>query len=99
MIHTAPDNTIKRRIYYPVNYIYGGMPTEFQAGLYNSWAVSNESKTQKSVSNLHVTALSNDGVIMAKAHISYDIRDVQFHPESYLSANGHIIIHNWINHI
>jgi len=87
------------RIIDPVDYIFEGMPTEFKAGLYHSWAVSNESKIPKSVSNLRVTALSNDGIIMAIAHVRYDIRGVQFHPESYLSEYGHIIIHNWINHL
>jgi anthranilate synthase component 2 len=87
------------RIIDPVDYIFEGMPTEFKAGLYHSWAVSDESKIQKSVSNLRVTALSNDGIIMAIAHVRYDIRGVQFHPESYLSEYRHMIIHNWINHL
>ena len=87
------------RIIDPVDYIFEGMPTEFKAGLYHSWAVSDESKIPKSVSNLRVTALGNDGIIMAIAHVRYDIRGVQFHPESYLSEYGHIIIHNWINHL
>jgi len=87
------------RIIDPVDYIFEGMPTEFKAGLYHSWAISNESKIPKSVSNLRVTGLGNDGIIMAIAHVRYDIRGVQFHPESYLSEYGHIIIHNWINHL
>ena len=81
------------------DYIFEGMPSEFTAGLYHSWAVSAESKLPESVSDLRVTALSNDGIIMAVAHIRYDIRGVQFHPESYLTEYGHKIIHNWINHL
>jgi anthranilate synthase component II len=87
------------RIIDPVDYIFEGMPTEFKAGLYHSWAVSDESEIPKSESNLRVTALGNDGIIMAIAHARYDIRGVQFHPESYLSEYGHIIIHNWIDHL
>ena len=87
------------RIIDPSDYIFKGMPSEFEAGLYHSWAVCVERSIRESVSNLHVTALSNDGIIMAIAHDRYDIRGVQFHPESYLSENGHIIIHNWINHL
>ena len=81
------------------DYIFEGVPSEFTAGLYHSWAVSDESKLLESVSDLRVTALSNDGIIMAVAHIKYNIRGVQFHPESYLTEYGHKIIHNWINHL
>jgi anthranilate synthase component 2 len=79
------------------DYIFEGVPLEFTAGLYHSWAVSAESKLLDSVSDLRVTALSNDGIIMAVAHIKYNIRGVQFHPESYLTEYGPKIIHNWIN--
>lgn len=81
------------------DYIFEGLPPEFTAGLYHSWAVDAENKLPESVSDLRVTALGNDGVIMAVAHIRYDIRGVQFHPESYLTEYGHKIIYNWINHM
>jgi len=81
------------------DYIFEGVPSEFSAGLYHSWAVSAESRFLESVSDLRVTALSNDGIIMAVAHIRYDIRGIQFHPESYLSEYGNIILHNWINNL
>jgi anthranilate synthase component 2 len=87
------------RIIDPVDYIFEGLPTEFQAGLYHSWAVIDESIIRKSVSDLRVTALSHDGIIMAIAHLRYDIRGIQFHPESYLSEYSPQIIHNWINHL
>ena len=81
------------------DYIFEGVPLEFTAGLYHSWAVSAESKLLGSVSDLRVTALSSDGIIMSVAHINYNIRGVQFHPESYLTEYGPKIIHNWINHL
>ena len=81
------------------DYIFEGVPSEFTAGLYHSWAVSTERKLLESVSDLRVTAMSNDGIVMAVAHIRYNIRGVQFHPESYLTEYGHKIIHNWINHL
>jgi anthranilate synthase component 2 len=81
------------------DYIFEGMPSEFTAGLYHSWAVSFKRNGPEDVSSMRVTALSNDGIIMAVAHIRYDIRGVQFHPESYLSDYGHKIIYNWINHL
>ena len=81
------------------DYIFEGVPSKFSAGLYHSWAVSVDHKIPESVSNLCVTALSNDGIIMAVANIKYNIRGVQFHPESYLTEYGHKIIHNWINRL
>ncbi len=81
------------------DYLFEGLPSAFEAGLYHSWAVGFEDKDQESVSNLRITALSPDGIIMAVAHVNYDIRGVQFHPESYLSEYGHKVIHNWINNM
>lgn len=81
------------------DYIFEGVPSEFTAGLYHSWAVSAECRLPEPVSDLRVTALSDDGIIMAVAHTRYDIRGVQFHPESYLTEYGQKIIHNWIDHL
>lgn len=81
------------------DFLFEGVPSAFKAGLYHSWAVSAESKSPESDTDLRVTAISSDGIIMAVAHIRYDIRGVQFHPESYLSENGPKIIKNWISHL
>jgi anthranilate synthase component II len=81
------------------DYLFQDMPGEFKAGLYHSWAVSAEKKVPESISDIRITALSDDGIIMAIAHTRYNIRGVQFHPESYLSENGHKIIYNWINNL
>jgi anthranilate synthase component II len=86
------------RIIDPADYIFKGVPSGFTAGLYHSWAVSAVGGPEY-FSDLRVTALGNDGIIMAVAHVKYNIRGVQFHPESYLSEYGHKIIHNWINRI
>ncbi len=42
-----------------------------------------------------VTAMS-DGQVMAIRHREYDIRGVQFHPESVLTPDGKAILRNWI---
>ena len=41
--------------------------------------------------------MSDDGNIMALRHKEYDVRGVQFHPESILTPDGMTIISNWIN--
>jgi len=79
------------------DYLFRGMPREFTAGLYHSWAVIDEPRKPDSLPELKVTAVSSDGTIMAVAHVRYNIRGIQFHPESYLSENNHLIIYNWLN--
>jgi anthranilate synthase component 2 len=81
------------------DYLFEGVPSAFTAGLYHSWAVSDGSNLSGSVPDLRVTAMSDNGIIMAVAHIRFDIRGIQFHPESYLSEYGNIILHNWINNL
>ncbi|MBN2890304.1 MAG: aminodeoxychorismate/anthranilate synthase component II [Bacteroidales bacterium] len=61
-------------------------------GLYHSWAVSKENFP----SELRITATSTDGIIMAISHKNYNVRGVQFHPESYITKNGKQMIENWI---
>jgi len=81
------------------DYLFKGMSLKFTAGLYHSWAVIDDPMKPGSLSGLKVTAISSDGTIMVVAHVRYNIRGIQFHPESYLSENNHLIIHNWINHL
>jgi len=87
------------RIIKPYDYIFDGIPSEFSAGLYHSWGVCFESNAQESCSDLRITALSNDGIIMALAHVRYNIRGVQFHPESFMSEYGALIVQNWIKNL
>ncbi len=47
-------------------------------------------------SPLRVTATSDDGVIMAMEHDHLPLYGVQFHPESFLSEHGEMIINNFL---
>ena len=76
------------------DYIFGGMPSEFEVGRYHSWVVDKSSLPEE----LQVTAFSPDGEIMAMRHRVYDVRGVQFHPESILTPYGMTIIENWLRH-
>lgn len=76
------------------DYIFAGVPAEFDAGRYHSWVVNRESLPQE----LEITAVSDDGEIMAMRHKVYDIRGVQFHPESILTPYGITILENWLTH-
>lgn len=76
------------------DYIFAGIPSEFEVGRYHSWVVDRDSLP----SELEVTAVSPDGEIMAMRHRNLDVRGVQFHPESVLTPYGLEIIDNWLRH-
>lgn len=77
------------------DYLFNGLPDSFDVGRYHSWAVDPASIP----SDLAVTAISPDGCIMAVAHCRYDLRGVQFHPESIMTPDGTSIFRNFIDHI
>lgn len=75
------------------DYIFKGLDSRIDVGRYHSWVVSRNDFPDC----LEVIAESDDGHIMALRHRDYDIRGIQFHPESVLTPKGDKIINNWIN--
>ncbi len=84
----------KVSIIQPSEYIFYEIPSFFEAGLYHSWALQNNENSDVITS----TAIDNYSVIMAIAHVKYDVTGLQFHPESYMSAIGNKILLNWLHH-
>lgn len=76
------------------DYLFEHLPETFEAGRYHSWVVSRSGLPDC----LEVTAISDDGHIMALRHHTYDVRGIQFHPESILTPEGARILQNWLNH-
>ncbi|SDT62636.1 anthranilate synthase component 2 [Mucilaginibacter mallensis] len=74
--------------------LFIGLPQSFKVGRYHSWVVD-----EKAVPDvLTVTAIDEeDNSVMALRHKEYDVRGVQFHPESILTEYGKEIMKNWIN--
>jgi anthranilate synthase component 2 len=72
--------------------LFDGLPTQFQVGRYHSWSVRPESVPTE----LEVTALDAEGQVLAFRHRDYDVRGVQFHPESILTEHGHQMLRNWL---
>lgn len=72
--------------------LFAGMESRFTIGRYHSWVVSREDFPE----TLEVTALSDDGNIMALRHRNYALWGIQFHPESVLTPDGRQIIANWL---
>ena len=74
-------------------YLYRGLPTRIDIGRYHSWVVSREAFPDEV---LEITSLSDEGQIMSLRHRTYDIRGIQYHPESVLTPEGRTIMKNWI---
>ena len=72
--------------------LFEGLGGNFTAGRYHSWIISTEGLPPE----LKVTAVDSQGRIMAIAHRDYDVRGVQFHPESVLTPEGGRIMRNWL---
>lgn len=75
--------------------IFNGLPNEIEVGRYHSWVVEKENFP----ACLEITSVSNDGEIMSLRHRQYDIRGIQFHPESILTPHGAKIIGNWLDEL
>lgn len=75
-------------------YLFKGVNTKFQATHYHSWAVKPDTLTEV----LKVTALNEAGLIMGLRHTEYDVRGLQFHPESIMTPEGPRMIENWLKH-
>lgn len=76
----------------PSDYIFKDIPLSFNAGRYHSWVVEKTSLP----GCLRITCEDENGLIMAIRHVVYDIRGVQFHPESVMTESGMDIMRNWI---
>lgn len=75
------------------DYLFDGLPNEFNVGRYHSWVVDRKDFPEQ---ELEVIASDDNGMIMAIRHKKYDIRGVQFHPESVLTPEGIKILENWL---
>ena len=76
------------------DYIFEGLPEKIEVGRYHSWVVNTDGLPEC----LEVTSVSDEGFIMSMRHKVYDIRGIQYHPESVLTPDGKAILNNWINH-
>ncbi|MCQ2266887.1 MAG: aminodeoxychorismate/anthranilate synthase component II [Bacteroidaceae bacterium] len=76
------------------DYIFEGLPDCIEIGRYHSWVVDADGLP----SCLEVTSVSDEGYIMSLRHREYDIRGIQYHPESVLTKDGRVILQNWLKH-
>ena len=74
--------------------LFDGLPHEIEVGRYHSWVVDKKDFPEV----LEITATDKKGRIMSLRHKNFDVRGLQFHPESILTLNGKKILENWITH-
>lgn len=72
--------------------LFGGIKSDITVGRYHSWVVSQKDFPEC----LEVTAVSDEGQIMALRHRQFNIHGIQFHPESVLTPDGKKIILNFL---
>jgi anthranilate synthase component 2 len=72
--------------------IFKGIENNFKAARYHSLSA----RKDKFPANLEITAISEDGEIMAIEDRQNRVYGLQFHPESVLTPTGNIMIRNFL---
>ena len=72
--------------------IFSGLERDITIGRYHSWVVSREQFPDC----LEITAVSDEGQVMALRHRELNIRGIQFPPESVLTPDGKKMLQNWM---
>lgn len=83
----------KIQVLTPNDPLYKELPATFNVGRYHSWVVAKENLPDC----FTITSIDDNGLIMGLSHKQYNVRGVQYHPESVLTENGLKIIENCIN--
>ena len=73
--------------------LFAGLPEKIPVARYHSLALEEDTLPDA----LTVTAVTDDGEIMAVEHKEYPVYGVQFHPESILTPQGLMILKNYLN--
>lgn len=72
--------------------LFNSLPQSFEVGRYHSWVINPEDFPEE----LEITSLSETGEIMSIRHRYFNVKGVQFHPESILTPHGKTILKNWL---
>jgi anthranilate synthase component II len=70
--------------------LFAGLPEELETGRYHSLAAT------RIPPELEVSAVADDGEVMAVRHRELPVEGVQFHPESVLTPHGREIAQNFL---
>ena len=72
--------------------LYKDMGKTVEVGRYHSWVVDTNLPDV-----LEATSYDHNGQVMSLRHRIFDVKGVQYHPESVLTPNGKQILKNWVN--
>lgn len=72
--------------------LFKGLEKTIEVGRYHSWVVNPNLPDA-----LEATSFDDNGQVMSLRHKVYDVKGVQYHPESVLTPDGKQILKNWIN--
>ncbi|MEH6537649.1 MAG: aminodeoxychorismate/anthranilate synthase component II [Psychroserpens sp.] len=72
--------------------LFNNMDKTIEVGRYHSWVVNANLPEE-----LEATSFDENGQVMSLRHRVYDVKGVQYHPESVLTPNGKQILENWVN--
>ena len=89
----APRHGKSSRVTHHGAGLFAGLSNPFEAARYHSLVVREKGLPKE----LTVTAVSDDGVVMAISHRSLPVFGVQFHPESILTPEGEMLLINFLS--
>lgn len=72
--------------------LFRGLNNQLEVGRYHSWVVNPNDFPEV----LEITSIDETGQVMSLKHKQFDVRGVQFHPESVLTPTGKTMLKNWI---
>ena len=92
-VHHGVAHTLHQTPEAADNRLFNDVPDHGRVGRYHSWTLAPEGVPAA----LRITALDENGQVLALAHRDYDVLGVQFHPESVLTEHGQTMLANWVN--
>ncbi|NHM07366.1 aminodeoxychorismate/anthranilate synthase component II [Flavobacterium sp. CYK-4] len=72
--------------------LFNGLGDQLEVGRYHSWVIDPMNFPE----TLEITSVGKNGEIMSLRHRTFDVKGVQFHPESVLTPQGKTILSNWL---
>lgn len=78
-------------VYHTGTGIFKSIANPFTAARYHSLALDRVPR------NFYLSAWAEDGEIMGIAHLYYPVFGVQFHPESFMTKQGSMLIRNFLH--
>lgn len=73
--------------------LFKNLPQQLEVGRYHSWVINPVDFPE----NLEITSVAENGEIMSIRHKHFNVKGVQFHPESILTPHGKTILKNWLS--